>query len=390
MSDIVVRHRLFWSLSILGTEKWLDEMASSGLVLCGLNFHGRFKFKRMKPQNCRFCFSYNKYINSSHEKLSKDWEKVARRKRWTVYKTENCSPKILPNKRGLYLHNNSLLCLYAFLSSLILLLILAFTFSFYSMHHNFASYGSFIRTTVTLIGVFAIVILGNFVLYLTLTSANSHILENGYDTKLPIKEYHRFISSKTFEDWLEKLLIKDGDIFKRIHVIWFFTPKEIEKWLAKMQAKGYSVYKIHKSGTMFYFTKGVPKKTAYAVITGESANIASCIENGWQVVFSGAGLFGKSRNIAVVSCPYKDKRPLPFSNEKQTTMNAARILEKYTILYSVCLMIFIALISIFVYLRAQMPLLTIAAAAIVICVILLIRMIVYFARTVLKAKKAFN
>jgi hypothetical protein len=390
MSDTVVRHRPFWSVFILGTEKWLGDMSSSGLHLCGLNFHGKFQFNVGKPQKHKYCFVYTKFEGTKGGAKSSryGWEKIAHHDKWSIYRSTGEVQKAMPNRRGLYLRNNSLLCLYALLSSIVLLAALGTVFGIFALiSRDTASNDDFFRKAIVIIGVFAILILCNFVLFLSMTSANNRILEEPCDVIAPVNAYKQFLNHKTFETWLEKLLIKDGDIIKRFRSLWLMTPRGLETWLSRMEQRGFNVYKVHKSGALFYFTKGTPRNVRYCVINSEGGNIARCIEGGWQVVYSTAGLFGKFGHIAVLSRAYEDEPPLPFKSEKEYVSNAARIMAKFILFYAVFLILLIVVFFALVYFSASQAGIWVAGAAVGICTLLIVRLLLYFANTVKIARK---
>lgn len=389
MAEYLVKHRLLWSLRILGTEKWLGEMASSGYILENLDFRGRFEFKQDSKKFKRFCFTYNKFAPAGNYRNNADgWDNDFRKNNWNLYTTEEAEPKTIPNRRGLFLRNNSLLCLYAFISSILLLLIMALSLSGFLVDLDRSSYESFFRNSVAIIALFAVVLIANFIFYLSLSSANSHLLEREYDKVLPVKAYRQFISYKTFETWLEKLLIKDGDIVKRFYPIWLSTPHGVEKRLERMESRGYNAYKIHKSGLLVYFTKGKPRKISYYVISGDSSLITRCIEDGWQVVYSGEATFVKASDIAVISRQYEDKPLNPFEDPKETVSNAERLFEKYVIFYSSILIIFVAMLSILAFLQVSISVINVVICAIIVCLLFIIKAIVSFVYNAARVHKS--
>ena len=391
MSDTVVRRRPFWSFFILGTEKWLGGMSSSGLHLCNLNFRGNFRFKTGEPQKYRYCFTYQKFEGSPcRSKPNKyNWERLAQHDKWSIYKsTKDTKQSAMPNRRGLYLRNNSLLCLYAFISSIVLLAALGIVFGVFTFFSsNAASNEDFFRQAIIIIGVFVILLLSNFVLFLFLTSANSRILEESGEAVPPEYAYRQFISHKTFEEWLEKLLIKDGDIFKRFRPLWFISPRGFENWLSRMERHGLNVYKVHKSGALFYFIKSSPRKIRYCVISSEGDGVSQFIENGWQVVYSTVGHYGRFGRIAVISQAFEDKMPNPFKSEKESISNAARIMSKFFISYLIALIVLIAVIFVLVYFGASSAGIWAVGIAASVCALFIVRILLYFANTVIIARR---
>lgn len=391
MSDSVVRRRLFWSLFIQSTEKWLGKMSLSGLHLCGLDRHNRFLFMHGEPADYKYRFSYVK-INTD-EKTIRDvvpgWEIVARHGRWKVYR--NGKGKIaatgMPNRRGLYLRNNSFLCLYALLSSIAILLLFAVSFAAFALMPHISG-ENFFRNSIAVIGIFAFLLLCNFMFFLYMTSANSKILEDPNDAIAPETAYHQFLNRKTFERWLEKLLIKDGDIIKRFRPFLLLTPSSLEKWLFKMEIRGFNLYKIHKSGALFYFVKSTPRKIKYCVVSNESGNVARFIAAGWQVVFSTSWRIESFGRIAVISRACDDEsEPSPFNNEKDFVSNAFHLTLKFVLLYFLLLVIAIVLLLACAYFDVGIAAIWVVGIVLALSVILIVKILFYLVSSVIYAKK---
>ena len=388
MADIVARYRPFWSFFILDTEKWLGRMSSSGLHFCNMNLHGTFYFKVGNPQNNKYYFSYSKFEDktSSKRHTKSDWDKIYQYDKWSVYKsTKDAKKNDMPNRRGLYLHNNSLLCLYAFLSSILLLAALGVVFGLFAfLARNDIANGSFYSRAFVIIGVFAVALIGNFMFFLSMSATNSRILEEPKDTAASEKAYRQFINHKTFETWLEKLLIKDGDISKKLLPLWFMSPRSFENKITVMEQRGLNVYKVHKSGMLFYFTKSAPRNAKYYVINGGDGNISSFIKDGWQVVYSSGKIFG---NIAVVSKTFEGNPPEAFKSERGYIVNAAHITARFTLMYLILLVLAITILLILASIKTANIWIWLAGIAAALCTLLIVRILLYFTNTVIIARR---
>ena len=237
---------------------------------------------------------------------------------------------------------------------------------------------------MVIVGIFALLLLGNFILFLAMTSTNNRILEEPGDAVAPERAYRQFLTHKTFEAWLEKLLIKDGDIRKKFCPLWLMTPRGLESWLSRMESRGLNVYKVHKSGTLFYFIKGAPRNIKYCMINCEGGNISQYIEKGWQVVYSTTGRFGR---IAVLSQAFEREPAILFKCEKDYISNAARIMLRFVIVYFIFLLVLMAVLFPLVYFKAPGVITLIVGAAVVVCTLLIVRMLLYFANSVLIAHR---
>jgi hypothetical protein len=377
----------------LGTEKWLGAMSSSGLHLCGLNFKGRFSFKRVEPQKCKYIFCYAKFEYTQSKKVKpkfRGWEEITHKDKWSVYRSTKASDTgVMPNRRGLFLHNNSLLCLYALLSSIALLVAFGVTFGIFAyLSRSSGTNDIFFRNAIGIIGIFALLLLGNFVIFLRFTSFNNRILEEPKAAVAPEKAYLQYLRHKTFEAWLEKLLIRDGDIVKRLRPLWILSPRGFEKWLSRMELKGLNVYKINKTGFLFYFIKNSPRNIRYCVVNSEGEDISRFLEGGWQVVYSSAGRFWRQGNIILLAHAYEGKVPLPFKDEREYIGNAARIMLRCV--SSLFIFLFISLVVFFalVYFKASLAGIWISGAAATVFALFIVKMLIYFAGAVKSARNS--
>lgn len=387
MSDIVVRHRLFWNFFILSTEKWLGDMASSGLSLYSFNYRGTFSFKREEPHQSRYCFTYVKFgTQKCHKKNENEhvWEELSHHDKWRVYrcpKTDEAGA--MPNRRGLYLRNNSLLCLYAIMSSLFLLAAFGVTLGLFAyLTGAQITSDTFFRGAVAVAGIFAVLLLANFVLFMRMSVTNDRILEDPGAAAASQKAYHHFLKNKTFETWLEKLLIKDGDIIKRFKPFWILSPRAFEKWLMRMEKKGLNIYKIHKSGVLLYFIKNAPRKICYYVINSEGEDVSSYLDGGWRIVYSSTGKFGRLGRVVLLSHTYEKEAPVPFHNEKEFISNAARITLRCISSIFIFLIILLALFIGLICFKADEIWVFAAGAALAFSSFLIIKMLFYFAHAV--------
>lgn len=391
MSDRVVRRRFLWSLFIQNTENWLGRMSMSGLHLCGIDTHSRFIFVTGEPVKYKYCFSYSKFENSSEIKQTKasGWENVARFDKWNVYRTTNADNKqAMPNRRGIYLRNNSLLCLYALVSSIVLLLLFGMTFGYFLLYLHPTTDEIFFRRAVVIIGIFALLLLCNFILFLFMTAANSLVLEEPTDAIVPEIAYRQFLARKTFEKWLEKLLIRDGDIIKRIRPLWIMTPRSLEKWLVKMEMQGLNLYKVHNNGMMFYFIKNAPRKVKYCVISNNSGKIARCIADGWQVVYSTSGKGDNFGRLVIISHDYTDgTEPSPFDNEKEYVVNAAHISFRFIVIYFCFLLAAVTGLVASAYFKANTAVVWIVGIFTAGMAVLIIKMLLYLTGSMIAAKR---
>lgn len=383
MSDIEVRHRLFWSFFILETEKWLGGMSSSGLHLHSANFNGNFCFEKSSPQNYRYCFTYNKFTASGMN----GWKEVSNSGNWHIYRSPADDKNAMPNRRGLYLHHNSLLCLYAILSSIGLLLLFALTFGLFCFFTSKEAFGDgFFHGAIGIIGIFALLLLMNFAMFLRMTVANNRILEEPGRAVAPQKAYRQFLVHKTFEGWLEKLLIREGDIIKKFRPLWILSPHRFENWLSSMEKKGFNVYKVHKSGIMFYFIKTAPRDLSFCIVNSEGEDVIEFLKEGWKIVYSSGDFLFLGR-VLILSKEHEDENfSVPFLTEKEYIGNAARIMLRC--ISSIFILLILTLTAFFglAFFKANDFAIYFSGAACIVFSLLIVKMLFYFINSVKFAK----
>ena len=338
MADMVVKRRFLWRMFIKNTEYWLDSLASDGIHIKYLDFSSNyFAFEKGEPKKYRYCFSYNKFYepeDSQQERaLRKNgWEKLFTDDRWSLYRTENLSElTIMPNRRGIYLRNNSMLNVYNLVSFILLLSAFALSvLSLFFYARPVMSEDRFFTRIVTLISVFGGLIVLNFLFFLKLTLDNGKILEEfGAALNPEYAIYRHYLRNMTFENWLEKLLISEGDIVPHFKPFWFLAPDKFENWVELMELKGMNFYRIDKTGTIVYFIKGHSRTIKYYVVgnfKNDLDDTKQLLENEWKIVYSTSGQLGK---LVVLARVYERRKPLFFKKKEDYLKNAGKIVKRF-------------------------------------------------------------
>lgn len=380
----------------MDTERWLRKQAHKGLLLQDTDFCGKFVFADGGAVNRVYCFTYSKFEENNRAQddpyLKKHgWIKIKEHDRWSLYThDEGVKPEVTPNRRGLYLRNNSLLSLYSLLSSIFILTVFGITFGEYTYSGHISDQAFFLYALV-IIALCAALLTVNFIFFLHLTADNNKILDGPASEISPeYAAYKKFLTHRTFEGWLEKLLLKDGDIIKKIHPIWFYSPRGFEHWLFKMEQSGYNLYKVNKNGMLFYFTKNASRKIKYCILNdslGGCENTQRCLGDGWSIVYSNGGFFSRVTMLAKV---YETVEPKPFVNREQYIANARDIAIKYSLAMLLILFMLLGILVLMAFLMAGSMLLYAAGLAAVICAVLIFRMFAYYIYTVVIAKTIYS
>lgn len=393
MSEPLARYRPLWSFFILSTEKWLGALSAAGLELAALDFRGHFMFRRAQPRPCRYCFFFAKFDAPQSRKThmgEHGWEEVSHSGRWRLFRAAGKAEN-MPNRRGLYLRNNSLLYLYAIVSSLFLLLAFAVSFLvFLSFARRDASDRLFFRGSTALIGLFAALLLGNFSLFMHLSVGNNRILEEPGAAGKPVRVYRQYLKNKTFERWLEKLLIREGDIVLRFRPLWILLPRRLEKWLERREAAGFNLYKVGSAGMLFYFVKASPRAMCYSVVNSEGEDISLALAAGWNVAFSTSGQpewFGRT----VLFCRPRAEAapPAPFSTQRAFMSNALRLTLRGVASLSALFVLSLLLLAGLLYAGAARGAVFGAGIAMAVFGLFILRMVAYFLHSFLLARRYY-
>lgn len=387
MSEII-RFRPFWSLFIISTEDWLRRNSEAGLHLDSIDFVRRcFKFKTGEPEKYEYSFGYNKLSASGDSHKEKElkkngWRKLIQYHKWCLYRTEKSSELgVKPNRRGLYLHNNSLLSAYNTVSFLALIAVVCASISVL-----LSKGGHSLAPFYILTAIFTALIVVNFSIFLWFSRENSFLLEElGSSLNPEYAIYRHSMRNKTFDKWLEKLFIREGDITRKFWPFWFFAPDRFETRLEKLERCGFNLYKTNKSGTVFYFTKGCSKNVRYCVIgnlPGGMDDTVNYLMNGWKVAFSTSGQFLK---IILLEKQYNGQPPEFFKSSQSFAENAGFLAGRYAAITGFILVVVMAVTAVLILVRT--PVCFVAAVVILILCIFLLRLGFYYRRSVRAAKK---
>jgi len=133
-------------------------------------------------------------------------------------------------------------------------------------------------------------------------------------------------------------MAKGSHTGKRIHVLrlrlQYTAPDKVEKWLEKMEAKGYVLYKVGKFGIWFHFTKGEPRKVIYQVDYQCATPIGYFSINqdaGWSLMFS--RMVTNTLNIWRYAIGADGVAAKFYSDRESKLKKARRIILRFTIIY---------------------------------------------------------
>lgn len=327
--------RPFWSYHIRSTEEWLEELSKNGWQIEKFNRFTRiFYFRSNEQKKCTYQIGYEKVKDYPlpNALRADGWQKLYQNHNWYVLtndkpneeiKTKPIRENIIQKNRIHYYMYCVFLyyCVYMILANadnLSLMLFLPKVITVKIMESPFWAI-TYIGAVFTLLA-FVVSIYSVFKI-----RRNNHLLIKAhfnslaFDKDEDLQEYFPF----DFEE--EQMLIKSGKLKKVRKFTWMNDPDKLERWLEKMEAKGFNLFYISRTGTTFYFLKGeirlVSYGTEYQNIPDETAFFLHK-ENGWEHIFSSRSSWQKWTIWAKV---YDEgiEKPKIYS-EKEGHLKAAR------------------------------------------------------------------
>lgn len=339
----------FWAYNIVKIEKWLSEMASRGYILKDVNIlTWVFVFEKSERQNLIYKISYEaKGIKDINTSLKKDgWEKLICKNRWIfLYNTKvKKDIRVNPSREGILRRNKAIRYFLFFISLLY--------FGFYLPIWMILGFGS--------LGIVLKVITEEFVdsvfeaiswiysgvefypvIYLFVFLIIMYIIVKLDKLDKEIRKELKYGKEKYVCD-VE--IRDDTDKIKKLKLAWSYSPDKIEKWLENMETKGYNLCKINKIGTMFYFTKGQPRKIKYIADYQNSTDESYYEihkEDGWKLNFKS---IGSAINWCIWSKEYYDTVPEIYTNNEDLLKYAKKTLIINTITLLLALVMFTSLL----------------------------------------------
>ncbi|WP_246313937.1 DUF2812 domain-containing protein [Paenibacillus foliorum] len=130
-----------------------------------------------------------------------------------------------------------------------------------------------------------------------------------------------------------------------------YAPDKLEKWLEAMEEHGLNLYRVGKTGTVFYFIMGSPRKVSYCA---DYQNIADegyfdiHRDAGWKSTFISTSSIQKwtlwSREYSM-----DEERPQIYSDKSHQLKHAKRIAITYSCMFLPLLIIYILFVVANIY-----------------------------------------
>lgn len=333
--------RPFWSYDVQKTENWLSHMAENGYFLVKINRVTRcFFFQKDVPRKLTYRIGFDKMQGESLSRglIAEGWTKILRTGNWFVTSNEKPPVQIKTSsvREGIIKHNR--IIMYIFGSIVFYFSIMAVFFLSMSGLLLFSSEQVVVEESPywILTYLYFIAVIATFLLALysvvTIHRTNKKIInEKGIsDTR-----YSKTQDAVNLSKAEERQLKRTGQLIVKRKLGWMYAPDKLELWLEKMEAQGYNLYRISKTGTTFHFLFGSPRKVSYCA---DYQNIADESyfdihrDAGWKSVFNS---FGSLQKWSIWSREYseEEERPQIYSDKTNQLKHARKIAISYTCLF---------------------------------------------------------
>lgn len=333
--------RPFWSYDVQKTEEWLSSMAEKGYDLVKMNRGTRyFFFQQGKPKKRKYRIGFDKFqVNALSKGLvDNGWMKVLQSGNW--YVTANEKPleqiKAFPVREGIIKHNKMIM--YISGSILIYLTVIALFFLILSLVLFFQNIsGEVVDSPLWILTYFSLgigIALWVLTLYSVIKIKKTNKKLIGENIKRKELQGRGQVEGRLSKDE-EKQLKRSGQLIVKRKFGWMYAPDKLEKWLEAMEEHGCNLYRVGKTGTVFYFSMGSPRKVSYCA---DYQNIADegyfdiHRDAGWKSVFISTSSIQK---WTLWSREYSEGEESPqiYSDKSHQLKHARRIAITYSCMF---------------------------------------------------------
>jgi hypothetical protein len=331
--------RPFWSYDLKKIEAWLSAMAEKGYYFVELNRWTRcFYFRQAEPKPITYRIVYDKMQGESLSSSLSDegWTKVLQSGNWYVMSIEKPLEQIktFAVREGTIKRNRMIM--YIFSGILIYLTGIAM-FNLTLMDITVFQEGS-VNVVESPLWIITYIFLG-IAIALFVLAIYSIIKIYKTNKYLIIEKPNKIQSQNHIEERLskekEKHLKLAGQMVVKRKFGWMYAPDKLEKWLETMEELGFNLHRVSKTGTVFYFMKGSPRKVSYCA---DYQNIADESyfdihrDAGWKSAFIS---YSSLQKWTIWSQEFSEgeERPQIYSDKSHHLNQARRVAIAYTILF---------------------------------------------------------
>ncbi|OCA88102.1 hypothetical protein A8F94_09795 [Bacillus sp. FJAT-27225] len=326
--------RPYWSYDIQKTETWLSAMAERGYFLEGLNRSTRtFSFRQGSPKSITYRIGYDKVKGTSLPRslVNEGWQQVLHTGNWDFLANELPLEQIKtsPVREGIVKRNRIHTYIFAgivlYFTFLLVFNLSMFAFTLLEDVPVEVVPSPMWAFTYTAFALAVVVYILCLYQILLIYKTNKSLL-NGHN-----KKYSRASMNK--ED--ERELKRSGQLVVKRKFGWMYSPDRLEEWLEAMEARGYNLYRVSRTGTAFYFTIGNPRNVRYCADYQNMANenyFTMHRDAGWTSVFMSNSVLTKW-TIWSREYPDAEQPPQLYSDKSHRLKHAKRIAITHTVIF---------------------------------------------------------
>ncbi|WP_043930397.1 DUF2812 domain-containing protein [Bacillus sp. EB01] len=326
--------RPLWSYNVEKTEAWLSGMAQKGYFLDRLNRGTRsFSFRQDSPQSLTYRIGYEKVKGAMLPRslVNEGWQKVLHTGNWYIIANEQPPEQVKtsPVREGIIKRNRIHMYIFAgIVLYFTMLLVMNLSMLAFTLLNDVPvevvpspmwviTYAAFALAVV----VYILCLYQIILIYKT----NKSLLNSTNK-----KQYTASLDKEA-----ERQLKRSGQLIVKRKFGWMYSPDKLEKWLEDMEARGYNLHRVGRTGTAFYFIIGSPRKMRYSAdyqnITDESY-FDMHRDAGWKSVFISKSVITKwtiwSREFSEGEQP-----PQLYSEKSHHLKHAKRIAVTHTVIF---------------------------------------------------------
>jgi hypothetical protein len=123
---------------------------------------------------------------------------------------------------------------------------------------------------------------------------------------------------------------------------WMYSPDKLEKWLEDKERTGWNLYKVGRWGTLFFFSKGSPRRMNYHAdyqLVADDDYVEMHSAAGWKRIYNSPSSLQKW-TIWGREYPEGEQRPLLYSDQFHLLKHARKIAVSYTLLFLPMLLLY--------------------------------------------------
>ncbi|MFZ7943553.1 DUF2812 domain-containing protein [Neobacillus sp. 19] len=337
--------RPFWSFDVQKTEKWLSQMAENGFLLEKINRIARcFYFRKGEPKTLTYRIGFDKMQGESLASvlMNEGWAKVLRAGSWFVTSNERPMGQIKTStvRDGIIKHNRIISNIFGIILFWFSMMLIFFLSSF---GLSLLSPDSQVEVVESPYWIFTYLYFAVLVMAFVLSVYTVIKIHQTNKNLLNEKATTQNTLGKTYLSKSEEKEYKQsGRLIRKRKLGWMYAPDKLEQWLEKMEDEGYHLYRVSKTGTLFYFLKGHSRKISYCAdyqnISDESYfDIHQ--DAGWKKMFVS---FGSLQKWTIWSREYPkgEVKPVIYSDKTNQLKQARKVAIVYTCLFLPLILIY--------------------------------------------------